>query len=228
MRSSWRRTLVAGTALALVALSAGPAGAQSEPAATAGTEAAAPAEGGRSRVAVQAVPAPGAPPQVLVTANRMVNGDGGTNGKCMEIAGGGVGSTYVQMAPCQSYAHQGWTERAWSVTLPNGHTRRAYTVESHDGDAAGRCLTYTGHAVQARMFGCGYLDTFWIKRDAPSAWHQLESVEAWYYGYSVTGNLDDRKCLDVHVNTGQTTNVVHHWTCGPLNKGNQLFRVQAA
>jgi len=55
----------------------------------------------------------------------------------------------------------------------------------------------------------------------------LESTLA-FARYLGTANPADRKCLDVHVDRTKTTNVVHHWTCGPLNKGNQLLRIQAA
>jgi hypothetical protein len=213
MKPSWRRTLVCLGAVALIALSAGPAGARTER----------PAEGPDE-----------APIQVLATANRMINGDGGTSGKCMEIAGGAPGSTAVQMAPCQSYAHQGWTLNPTPTTfvLPGGNTLTltAYRVTSHDRDAAGRCLTYTGQNVQARMYACSSginPPDVWLKNNAPNGWFQLESATA-YARYLVTGNPADRKCLDVHVDRTKTTNIVHHWTCGPLNKGNQLFRIQAA
>jgi len=226
MKPSWRRTFVGLGATALVVLSAGPAGArtaQPSPPATA------------DPVVVEVVPrSEEAPIQVLATANRMINGDGGTSGKCMEIAGGAPGSTAVQMAPCRSYAHQGWRLTSHSVTIVAGGvtvTLPAYRVVSHDPDAAGRCLTYTGHNTQARMNPCSSSiinpPDLWFKEDAPSGWFQLESVNA-YARYLATGNLSDRKCLDVHVDRTKTTNVVHHWTCGPLNKGNQLFRIQAA
>lgn len=226
MKPSWRRTLVGLSVTAFVVLSAGPAGARTEPASP--TEPVEP-------VVVEAPPLSNeAPIQVLATANRMINGDGGTSGKCMEIAGGAPGSTAVQMAPCRSYAHQGWTLTSqWvTVVLPGGSTvtRLAYRVVSHDPDAAGRCLTYTGHNTQARMYPCsGSINPpdLWLKNDASNGWFQLESVNAWAH-HLATGNPADRKCLDVHVDRTRTTNVVHHWTCGPLNKGNQLFRIQAA
>jgi hypothetical protein len=168
--------------------------------------------------------------EVLATPNRMVNGDGGTHGKCMEIAGGGPSSYLIQMAPCRSYAHQGWTLRQRQVTLPNGNSVTAYRIESHDPDAAGDCVTYMGQAVQARMtaWACNSLEGHWFRNTASSGWAQLESVAAWYFDYLYTGNPAHRQCLDVHVDRTRTTNVVQTWACGPLNKGNQLFRVQSA
>lgn len=224
MKPSWRRTLVGLTAIALVGLSADPAGARTEP----------PSPPAAAAI-VSAVPISGeAPIQVLATANRMVNGDGGTSGKCMEVAGGAPGSTAVQMAPCRSYAHQGWTLTPYwtTIVLPGGNSVSftAYRVTSHDRDAAGRCLTYTGHNVQARMFTCASSinpPDLWLKNNAPNGWFQLESAIA-YAQYLGTSNPANRKCLDVHVDRTKTTNVVHHWTCGPLNKGNQIFRIQAA
>lgn len=229
MQSSSQRTLAGLATLALAVLSL--------TVVSAGTAAAAPsppppAEPGGARVVdVRPLAAEDAPPQVMATANRMINGDGGTSGKCMEIAGGGPSSTYVQMAPCRSYAHQGWRiESAWITVLFAGGTTVTLLAErvwSHDPDAAGRCLTYTGHNVQARMLPCSGINSWWLQLPASRGFFQLESVAAWSYSIS-TGNDADRKCLDVHVDRTRTTNVVHHWTCGPSNKGNQLFRIQAA
>lgn len=80
------------------------------------------------------------------------------------------------------------------------------------------------YACQAGRFVTSDL---WLKRDVPTGWFQLESAIA-YGDYFRPGRAAaDRKCLDVHVDRTKTTSVVHHWTCGPLNKGNQLFCIQA-
>src|SRR5687767_12289829 len=126
MKPSWRRTFVGLGATALVVLSAGPAVARTEP----------PSPPAQAEI-VSAVPiSDEAPIQVLATANRMINGDGGTSGKCMEIAGGAPGSTAVQMAPCRSHAHQGWTLTPYwtTIVLPGGTSVSftAYRVTSHD------------------------------------------------------------------------------------------------
>lgn len=225
MTASPRRAVVGMAAALLVILSISPAAGGLEPpsespAAEAATEDRAPLvemeEIGSSSV------------QPLATPNRIINGDGGTSGKCLEIAGGGPTSELVQMAPCRSYAHQGWRLRQWLVSIPyrDGFIDIiAFTVESHDPDAAGRCLTYMGQATQARMRPCGRVDNLWFRNQAPNGWFQLESVWAWSISQDRPENY---KCLDVHVDRSRTTNVVHSWTCGPLNKGNQLFRVQAA
>jgi hypothetical protein len=174
----------------------------------------------------------GADPETMATANRMVNGDGATNHKCMEIAGGGPSSELVQMAGCQSYAHQGWTLQPQSLTLDTSAgpvTYTVYTVRSHDPDAAGRCLDDWGPGWQAHMSrGCRYWPALWFKRPLSNGWFKLEAVEPWYFDYLQTGNPADRVCLDVLVGPAWPTYEVISAVCGPSNDGSQMFRIQAA
>ena len=212
MKPSLTRTLVVGAAVLLAMSSVGPAGAST-----------APPEPG-------AVPGSDAPVETLATPNRMISADGGLAGKCLELAGGAPGSSYVQMAPCRSYAHQGWTLRDREVRIDGVGTFLVVTLESHDPDAAGRCLTFMGQGVQARMLPCtSNYNNYWLKPSRSDGYFQLESLSRYVEVYLVTRDPADRKCLDVHVDTTRSTNIVHHWTCGPIHsKGNQLFRIQAA
>jgi Ricin-type beta-trefoil lectin domain-like len=76
-----------------------------------------------------AVPATAAAPQQeavpMAVGSRIINGDGDTAGKCLEIANGGT-SRGVQMAGCHTNAHQSWYFRG----VGDGW----FEIRSHDLD----------------------------------------------------------------------------------------------
>lgn len=141
------------------------------------------------------------PVGVTAVAGRLINGDGDTSGKCLEITNTGRGADVV-MAGCHKNAHQGWN----LVSVGGGY----YTVKSHDADAAGKCLTGFNESSQVQMLGCnGLRDQNWFFIQRANGWFQLQN-RTW-----------SNQCLDVEDNG--LSNVVQTWLCGPANKGNQLW-----
>jgi hypothetical protein len=141
------------------------------------------------------------PADVTAVGSRLINGDGDTSGKCLEISNGGTGAG-VQMAGCHTNAHQSWA----FIDLGSGWVQ----IRSHDADARGKCLTARGEDFQVIMATCdGADDQDWYRNPASNGWFQLYNP---YWG---------NQCLDVE-NNG-LSNVVQTWLCGPLNKGNQLW-----
>jgi alpha-galactosidase len=145
---------------------------------------------------------------VMAVGSRLVNGDGDTSGKCLEISNGGKGEgARVHMAGCHVNAHQSW----FFTPVGNGW----FMIRSHDADASGRCLTALPKGIPAAMYTCdGSNDQlWWTGRLASPGWFQLEN---WVWEGSIP------LCLDVE-NNGQS-NDVSVWDCGPSNKGNQLWK----
>jgi hypothetical protein len=157
-----------------------------------------------------AVAAPSSAGVVALPPSRMVNGDGDTSGKCLEIDDAGRG-TGVHMRTCHGNAHQ-----SWYLTV---HSGGVYAVRSHDPDAAAKCLTaavFEGNPV--RMADCSNgvgSSQAWVRDMRGDGWFQLDVV-----AYS-------EQCLDVAAN-GLSADV-QTWLCGPLTgpnvKGNQLWKI---
>lgn len=134
--------------------------------------------------------------------SRLINGDGDTAGKCLEISNGGRGD-YIQMAGCHTNAHQSWYLHYISDDL--------VSLRSHDPDTVGQCVSAWSEGVQVTMSNCSNASNqIWRKIDHANGWFQLRN-----------NDFQGNQCLDVKDN-GQD-DVVQTWLCGPSNKGNQLW-----
>ncbi|QFU91751.1 RICIN domain-containing protein [Amycolatopsis sp. YIM 10] len=145
-----------------------------------------------------------APVAPAAVGSRLINGDGDTSGRCLEISGGGTG-TWVQMAGCHTNAHQSW------YFTP--HTGGVIAVRSHDADVAGECLSSGSSGVQAAMGDCVTNGV-----SANQAWYQTPVSNGWF---KLRNKLFTNLCLEV-ANSGQSTRV-QSGPCGASNQGNQLW-----
>jgi hypothetical protein len=144
------------------------------------------------------------PVSPMAVGSRLINGDGNTSGKCLEISGGGTGS-WIQMAGCHTNAHQ-----SWYVT---SHTGGVIAIRSHDPDVSGECLSSGSSGVQAAMGDCTSNGV-----SANQAWYRIERANGWF---QLVNKLYPTLCLEV-ANSGQS-NRVQSGPCGPSNQGNQLW-----
>jgi hypothetical protein len=141
---------------------------------------------------------------VTAVGSRLINGDGDTAGKCLEIPDGGTSRTYVIMNSCHTNAHQSW--------YFTSHTGGYVAIRSHDADAAGTCLTAIGsNGYAVRMASCPTVG-------ASQAWVILQHANGWF---QLRNKAYSDQCLDVRDNG--LSNIVQTWLCGPSNKGNQLW-----
>jgi hypothetical protein len=85
------------------------------------------------------------PADVTAVGSRLINGDGDTSGKCLEIS-----SAFIDLG-------SGWVQ-----------------IRSHDADARGKCLTARGEDFQVIMATCdGADDQDWYRNPASNGWFQL-------------------------------------------------------